>query len=160
MVNIMNETTNCAEKLDKMNKGVAWGMLVCGVTFLIIAAEKVVEPGQLNSVLDFAGGFGAMVTLVITFTACYPVIKMLLSGNTQIKKENESFMSNTMNTSFKNSWIITMMFLVIILSLQNIIDGLNIAPSFYFVLLFGFMTLSAAINFLYLSRDDDSEHES
>lgn len=155
----MSNSMNCAEKIDQMNKGVAWGMFICGITYFITAAEKLVEPGTINKALDYAGGIGVLLTLVITLIACFPVIKIKIGSSSLLKNEPESFMTDTMHKSFKNSWIVTMMFLVLLLAFQNIIDDLNIAPSFYFIVLFGFMTLTASISFLFLSRDNGQEEE-
>ena len=159
VVNIMNKNHNCAETIDRMNRGVAWGMFICGVTYFINAAEKLVEPGTLNSSLDVAGGIGVVLTMLVTLFAIFPVMKLKMTGAFMLKKEPESFMSDAMHTSFKNSWVATMLFLVLILAFQKPIDNLGIESSFYFIVLFGFMALSASISFFVITREDELEEE-
>ncbi len=145
---------NCAEAIDRMHKYIAWGMLICGVTYFIVAAEKVFEQQPLNDYLDVASGFGAFLTAAVTFIGMIPVIRLKISGTFLMKKEPESFMTDAMHTSFKNSWIATMMFLVLLLALQRKLDEFALDGSFYLISLFGFMAFTASLSFLFLTRND------
>lgn len=153
----MKESMNCAETIDRMNRGVALGMLFCGITYFMQAAEKVIEPGTLNSVLDLGTAIGVVLTMVTTAWACYPVVRMKLSGKLFLNGEPESFVTDAMQMSFRNSWIITILILTLALAFQKFIDGWNIETSFYLILMFGLMTFTASVNFFYLTRSDDLE---
>ncbi|NVK22928.1 MAG: hypothetical protein HWD86_10460 [Kangiellaceae bacterium] len=150
----MSKTINCAEAIDRMHKYIAWGMLICGITYFIVAAEQVFEQQPFNDYLDVARAIGVFLTVLVVFLGMWPVIRLKFAGKFMIKKEPESFMTEAMHASFKNSWLATMLFVVVLLSIQNKLDDLAFEISFYLIVLFGFMASSAALSFLYLTRND------
>ena len=62
---------NCAETVDNVQTGVARGMLVCGVTYLILLWETLTEKGRLNEILDFAAIIGSALTVIVTFVSLW-----------------------------------------------------------------------------------------
>ena len=148
---------NCAETVDRVQTGVARGMLVCGVTYLILLWEALTEKGRLNEILDFAAIIGSAVTVIVTFVSLWPVIKQKLTGKTLVKNEAESFVSGAMLASFKNGWIALTLTLVVLLGTTKFLDSLALPLKFYFVLLFAVAVLSASLSFFWLTRDDDLE---
>ncbi|MRX27278.1 hypothetical protein [Kangiella sp. HZ709] len=153
----MSKSVNCAEAIDNMNRKVAWGLLFVGITYFMQAAEKLLEPGALNSALDIASGVGVVLTMGVTLWGIFPVMKLKAGGKLLSKSEPESFMTDAMHTSFKNSWMVTMITTTVALAFQKYIDDWNIETSFYLIVLFGFMTLTASLSFFYLTRNDDVE---
>ncbi|RDX36441.1 hypothetical protein DZA50_05090 [Kangiella sp. HD9-110m-PIT-SAG07] len=148
---------NCAEIVDRVQTGVARGMLVCGVTYLVLLAEVLTAKGRLNEILDFAAIIGSALTVIVTFVSLWPVIKQKLTGKSFVPNEPESFISGAMLASFKNGWIALTLTLVFLLGLSKFLDGLGLPLKFYFVLLFAVAVLSASISFFWLTRDDDLE---
>lgn len=71
---------NCAETVDRMQRGVAWGMLLCGITYLIILAEDLTPKGTLNSILDKVTLGGVAITMAVTIFAIWPALKQKLGG--------------------------------------------------------------------------------
>lgn len=148
---------NCAETVDRVQTGVARGMLVCGITYLILLWEALTEKGRLNEILDFAAIIGSFLTVVVTFVSLWPVIKQKLTGKVLVKNEAESFVSGAMLASFKNGWIALTLTLVVLLGLSKYLDSLGLPLKFYFVLLFAVAVLSASISFFWITREDDLE---
>lgn len=148
---------NCAETVDKVQTGVARGMLVCGMTYIVMLWELLTAKGRLNEVLDFAVIIGAFLTVVVTFISLWPVIKQKLTGKVFVQNQTESFVSGAMLASFKNGWIALTLTLVVLLGGAKFLDGLGLPLRFYFVLLFAIAVLSASISFFWITRDDDLE---
>ena len=156
---IMSKAVNCAEVLDRMQKGVAWGMIVCGITYFFVAAEKVFEENPLNDYLDFASGVGVFLTFVVTFLAIFPVAKMKFQGKMTGQKEPESFITQSLISSIVRSFHINIGVLVLLLAFQKPLDDWGMPPSFYLILMFGSMVFWVGANFLYLTRADDLEDD-
>ncbi|NVJ66796.1 MAG: hypothetical protein HWE16_09910 [Gammaproteobacteria bacterium] len=155
----MSKSVNCAEVLDRMQKGVAWGMIVCGITYFFVAAEKVFEENPLNDYLDFASAVGVFFTFVVTFIAIFPVAKLKLQGKMKDQKEPESFVAQSLMTSIVRSFHINIIFLVLLLAFQKPLDDWGMPPSFYLILIFGSMVFWVGANFLYLTRSDDFDED-
>ncbi len=153
----MSKSVNCAEAIDHMNRRVALGMFFVGITYFMQAGEKLLEPGFWNSALDIASGVGVVLTMGVTLWGILPVAKLKIGGQFLKRSEPESFLTDAMHMSFKNSWIATMMSMVVVLAFARFIDDWSIEPSFYFIVIFGFMTLTASLSFFYLTRNDDVE---
>ncbi|WP_018624437.1 hypothetical protein [Kangiella aquimarina] len=149
---------NCAETVDRMQRGVAWGMLLCGITYLIILAEDLTPKGTLNSILDKVTLGGVAITMAVTIIAIWPALKQKLSGQLIGAKEPEGFLSGAMLTSFKNGWIATTLSITILLSLSSRFELLELPIRFYFTSLFAIAVLSVSISFFWLTREDDLEN--
>lgn len=134
-------------------------MLICGITYFVQAGEKLLQPGVLNSSLDVISMIGVVLTMLVTIIGCWPVIKMKTKLKMNLCPEPESFLTNAMQTSFRNSWLATMVLLVLVLALQKPIDKLQLDTSFFLIILFGFMAASTGISFLYLTREDSDEDQ-
>lgn len=154
----MSKRVNCAEAMDRMQKGVSWGMIVCGVTYFFVAAEKLFEDNPVNDYLDFASGVGVFLTCAITLLAMFPVIRMKLKGE-MTGKEPESFFSQAMITSVANSFHINLFVIIVMLGLTSKIDEWSMPPSFYLVLIFGSLVFWVGANFLFLTRNDGLEED-
>ena len=148
---------NCAETVDRVQTGVARGMLVCGITYLFLLWETLTDKGRLNEILDFIAIIGSGLTVIVTFVSLWPVIKQKLTGKVVVKNEPESCVSGAMLASFKNGWIALTLTIVVLLGLSKFLDGLALPLKFYFVLLFAVAVLSASVSFFWLTREDDLE---
>lgn len=155
----MSKSMNCADVLDRMQRGVAWGMVVCGLTYFVVAAEKVFEENPINNYLDFMSGLGAFLTMLVTLIAMYPIVKLKLQGKLTGANEPESFFGLSMLKSIARSFYINMFILVMLLSLGNKFDEMNLEPSFFLILLFGTLVFFVGVNFLYLTRNDGLEDD-
>lgn len=149
---------NCAETVDRVQKGVARGMLVCGLTYLLILWEELTDKGRLNEMLDFAVIIGSMLTIAVTFISLWPVIKQKMTGRVLVKNQPESFISGAMLASFKNGWIVLTLSLVVLISVSKFVESFELSLRFYFALLFAIAVLSASISFFWLTREDDLEN--
>lgn len=148
---------NCAETVDRMQRGVAWGMLLCGITYLIIIAEDLTPKGTLNNILDMITMAGVVVTMVTILVAFWPALKQKMSGQLNRSKEPESFLSGAMLESFKNGWIASTLSIVVLLSVSSRLELLELPIRFYFTALFAIAVLSVSISFFWLTREDDLE---
>lgn len=148
---------NCAETIDRMQKGVAWGMLICGITYLFILAEDLTPQGTLNSIFDIIIMAGVVITMVVTFAAIWPAMKKKVTGQLVGHQEPEGFVSGAMLLSFKNAWIATTCSITILLGLSSQLENLELTIKFYFTLLFAISALSASISFFWITREDDLE---
>lgn len=148
---------NCAETVDRMQRGVAWGMLLCGITYLVIIAEDLTPKGTLNNILDMITMAGVVVTMGITLVAIWPALKQKMSGQLNRSKEPESFLSGAMLESFKNGWIASTLSIVVLLSVSSRLELLELPIRFYFTALFAIAVLSVSISFFWLTREDDLE---
>ncbi len=148
---------SCAEAIDHLNGKVAWGMLFMGVTYFLRAAEQLVEPGAVNSTLDIVSGITMVTSMLLTFWAIWPVAKLKIGNKLINQPEGDSFLTDAMNMSFKNSWIITFMTTTLCLAFQKFMDDWGLPVSFYLIFLFGFMAVTASLSFFYLTKKDDLE---
>ncbi|ACV27228.1 hypothetical protein [Kangiella koreensis] len=149
---------NCAETVDRMQRGVAWGMLLCGITYLFIIAEELTPKGTLNNVLDMITMGGVVITMAVTLVAMWPALKQKLGGQLIGPKEPEGFVSGAMLVSFKNGWIVTTLSITILLSFSSRLELLELPLRFYFTSLFAIAVLSASLSFFWLTREDDLEN--
>lgn len=149
---------NCAETVDRVQRGVARGMLVCGLTYLFLLWEELTDKGRLNEILDFTVIIGSVLTVAVTFISLWPVIKQKLTGKILVKNEPESFVSGAMLASFKNGWIALTLSLVVLIGMSKFIESFDLSLRFYFALLFAIAVLSASISFFWLTREDDLEN--
>ncbi|WP_223669665.1 hypothetical protein [Kangiella shandongensis] len=148
---------NCAETVDRMQKGVALGMLICGLTYLAILAEDLTPKGTLNEVLDLIIMVGVVITMSVTLYAIWPALKQKLSGKLIANSEPEGFVSGAMLSSFKNGWIAITFSISILLGLSSQLELLDLDIRFYFTSLFAIAVLSVSISFFCLTRDDGLE---
>ena len=149
---------NCAETVDRMQRGVAWGMLLCGLTYLFIIAEDFTPKGTLNSILDMVTMGGVVITMGVTLIAIWPGIKQKLGGQLVGAKETEGFVSGAMLVSFKNGWIATALSITVLLSFSSRLELLELPVRFYFTSLFTIAVLSVSLSFFWLTREDDLEN--
>jgi len=140
-----------------MQKGVAWGMLICGLTYLVLLIEELTPSGKLNQILDGISGLGVVMTLGVTFLAMWPLMKMKLQGKFKLVKEPESFFSNAMLMSFKNGWIASMVTIILLLGFSSWLETFELSHKFFFILLFAVSVLSVSISFFWQTRKDDLE---
>lgn len=147
---------NCAEAVDRMNKGLAWGLLLIAVTYGLEATGFMVSE-QAKEILSKVSGVTTVLTVLATLWGMWPIIKLKIQKNISVGQEPESFFCNAMHTSFKNSWVATTLVIVILLSQANRLEGLELPLKFYLISLFGFTTLVASLSFLLLTRDDGGQ---
>jgi hypothetical protein len=150
----MKKNINCAEAVDRMQNGVAWGMLICGLTYIVLLVEELTPAGTLNQVLDGISGLGVIITLIVTFLAMWPLIRMKLKGEFTLAKEPESFFSNAMLMSFKNGWIASMVTIILLLGVSTRLETLGLSHKFFFILLFAVSILSVSLSFFWQTRKD------
>ncbi|AOE50273.1 hypothetical protein [Kangiella sediminilitoris] len=148
---------NCAETVDRMQKGVALGMLICGFTYLAIMAEDLTPKGTFNDVLDLIVMVGVVLTMSVTLFAIWPALKQKLSGRLVTNSEPEGFVSGAMLSSFKNGWIATTFSITMLLSFSSQLEDLGLGIRFYFTTLFAVEVLSVSISFFWITRDDKQE---
>lgn len=118
---------NCAETVDRVQRGVARGMLVCGLTYLFLLWEELTDKGRLNEILDFTVIIGSVLTVAVTFISLWPVIKQKLTGKILVKNEPESFVSGAMLASFKNGWIALTLSLVVLIGMSKFIESFDLS---------------------------------
>ena len=150
----MKQQMNCAEAVDRMQKGVASALLICGFTYLVLLVEELTPSGTLNKVLDAVSGIGVLITLIVTFVAMWPLMKLKMKGHFRLDKEPESFFSNAMLMSFKNGWIASMVTIVLLLGVSTKLETFELSHKFFFILLFAVSVLSVSISFFWQTRKD------
>lgn len=148
---------NCAETVDRMQRGVAWGMLLCGITYLFIIAEDFTPKGTLNNVLDMITMGGVVITMAVILVAIWPSLTQKLGGQLAGAKEPEGFVSGAMLVSFKNGWIATTLSITVLLSFSSRLELLELPVRLYFTSLFAIAVLSVSLSFFWLTREDDLE---
>ncbi len=150
----MNQTINCAESVDTMNKRLAIGFLVVSLVYALdVLGYLINEP--LKIYLNHTGNALAILSILIVVFAMWPIFSQQITKSQSKYHEAESFITDAMHSSIRISWMVTLFFLVLMMSLDNFREGLDLPTDFYFKLIFFVMMFTVGASFFFITRDDD-----
>mgnify|MGYP000729701687 CR=1 FL=1 len=155
---INRDNSHHAEIMDKVRRRMAFGFMMAGISYLY----EIIIFFYSSTKTEFIQiiGYGLTITAAsIILSSLIPEIKDKLGGKKLVSDDIQSFIKDSMNSSFKISWIATMGLLAVFMLMVNDLTGLSIPLVYYFKFFFGFMALVASVSFLYISRTIVDEFE-
>jgi hypothetical protein len=155
---INRDDSKNAEIMDQVSRRMAVGFMVAGISYMYEIINFFYNSTKIESVQIIGYGLTISAVLIILW-ALIPEIKGKLGGKKYVSDDMQSFISESINFSFKISWIATMGILAIFMFMENYLVGLSIPLIYYFKFLFGFMVLVASVSFFYVSRSIADEFE-
>ena len=155
---INRDNSQHAEIMDQVSRRMAVGFMMAGISYMYEVINFFYNSTKTESIQIIGYGLTISAALIILW-ALIPEIKDKLSGKKFVSDDMQSFISDSMNSSFKISWIATMGVLAVFMFMENYLVGLSIPLVYYFKFLFGFMVLVASVSFFYVSRSIADEFE-
>ncbi len=150
----MSNTQNCAEVMDLMNTRIAIGLLIASFAYALDAASILVTTD--NQIMLSWASFGmSLLSVLWIFRAIGPSLWKKLKHRTLSHQEPESFITDTFHQAIIKSWIITVIVLMVIKSLEQKVIHWALPVDFYFKVLIFTMLFSASIIFLVLTYVSD-----
>lgn len=155
---INQDNSHHAEIMDQVSRRMAVGFMIAGISYIYEIMNFFYNSTKTEYIQII--GYGLTITAAsIILWALIPEIKEKLSGKKFVSDDMQSFITDSMNASFKISWIATMGLLAVFMFMESYLVGLSIPLVYYFKFCFGFMALVASVSFLYISRTIADEFE-
>ena len=154
----MNESTNCAEVIDKMYTRLAIGLLVAAVAYFLKATVFLTGPATDNT-LEKISFWAGVLTILVVLTGMIPVMWRKLSSKSWTLEEPESYIQDAFKEALKRSWMITFVTLVILKSMDRMMQAWALPAEFYLQAMISLMMLTASVSFLWLSRETHQEQD-
>ncbi len=143
----MNRTQNCAEAMDLMNTRIAIGLLIASFAYALDSASMLV-PGGDQSLLGWISFAVSIVSVLWIFRAIGPSLWKKLKNRSLSHQEPESFITEAFHQAIIKSWIITVIALMVLKSLERVVIKWALPVDFYFKTLIFVMLFSASLIFL------------
>ncbi len=150
----MNKQSNCAETIDLMNIRIALGFLVVSLAYAMEASVYLVPEGFQKSADVFSLVLGG-ISMVLILWAIGPSLLRKIRTRSFSYQQPESFIVQAFNQALSKSWVITMVSLVVLKTMDKLVASSNLPIDFYFKAMTFLMMFSASVVFLVLIRSDD-----
>ena len=117
---INRDNSQHAEIMDQVSRRMAVGFMMAGISYMYEVINFFYNSTKTESTQIIGYGLTISAVLIILW-ALIPEIKNKLSGKKLVSDDMQSFISDSMNSSFKISWIATMGVLAIFMLMENML---------------------------------------